>query len=598
MNPDGTHQMTFYGNMHPNNVYIDAKPIPNSEKIVASFSWGHGSTEHAGSIGIIDPRQGPDEKSAMKKISKGKNYRDPWAFSETAFLAATGTRLILMNGEGNEQTFLDLPQEWKENKLTVHEPRPVIKRTPERAVSDMTDSTAKTGKLLLSDVYQGRNMVGVQRGEIKKLLILETLAKPINYTGGMEPLSWGGTFTLERIIGTVPVEADGSANFELPAGRSFFFVALDEKDLSVKRMQSFLSVMPGETNSCIGCHEERTATPPRYAGFPIAFKRAPSPITPVADFRGVDGLGNKLAVSTGIPDVIDFPRDVQPIFDARCVSCHSPDKREGGVSLVGHRTPFYSISYATLTAKTLVADGRNLPQSNYAPRTIGSGASRLLKFTDGTHYDVKLTEREQKVLRLWIETGAAYPGTYAGLGSGMLGGYAENKQDVQDLQWPETQAMKDTLLQNCASCHTSKQKMRLPYAFSDETDMTWWIIKRNDRRQKFSRQLVFDLTVPEKSTILLAPLAKSAGGYESCGSAIFQDKNDPRCQTILAAIERGKAHLGSVKRFDMPGFIPRPQYIRELKKYGILPKEHAAATPVDTYALEQQYWRSLWYKPQ
>ena len=47
---------------------------------------------------------------------------------------------------------------------------------------------------------------------------------PIHYTGGMDPISYGGTFTLERIVGTVPVEADGSAYLELPALRSFFFV--------------------------------------------------------------------------------------------------------------------------------------------------------------------------------------------------------------------------------------------------------------------------------------------------------------------------------------------------------------------------------------
>ncbi len=48
-------------------------------------------------------------------------------------------------------------------------------------------------------------------GEIKKLLVLETLPKPINYTGGMDPLTYGGSFTLERVMGTVPVEPDGSA---------------------------------------------------------------------------------------------------------------------------------------------------------------------------------------------------------------------------------------------------------------------------------------------------------------------------------------------------------------------------------------------------
>ena len=104
----------------------------------------------------------------------------------------------------------------------------------------------------------------------------ESLPKPINFTGGMEPLSYGGTFTLERILGTVPVEADGSAYFEVPAMRSVFFIALDGSDRAVKRMQSFTGVQPGESLGCIGCHEQRTSAPPsgdRPA--PLALRRAP-----------------------------------------------------------------------------------------------------------------------------------------------------------------------------------------------------------------------------------------------------------------------------------------------------------------------------------
>ncbi|MDR1922850.1 MAG: hypothetical protein LBQ66_00630 [Planctomycetaceae bacterium] len=598
MNPDGTRQMVFYGNMHPSIVFIDAKPIPNSDKIVASFSWGHGNAEHAGSIGVIDPRNGPDDRGSARAISSAGNYRDPWAFSESAFLAARGTQMILMDEDGNEQVIFDLPQEWKNQKLTLHEPRPIIQRQPERVIGSSIKPNQTTGQLMLIDVYQGRNMVGVKRGEIKKLLILETLPKPINFTGGMEPLTYGGSFTLERIVGTVPVEADGSAHFELPALRSFFFVALDENDLSVKRMQSFHSVMPGESTACIGCHEVRTGTPVPVTKFPTAMKRPPSPITPVADYRGVDYVGNKLTSPTGIPDVLDFPRDIQPILDAHCVKCHSPEQRDGGVSLVGDRTPLYSISYYTITAKQLVADGRNLPKSNYPPRTLGSSASRLVKLCDGSHYETKLTQREKDIIRLWCDTGASYLGTYAGLGCGMVGGYAMNHLDRQDLSWTEVQKMTSTLRENCISCHTSQKNMQLPLSPSHEIGgPPWENMRPNDVRRKYSRQLLYDLSYPEKSVMLLAPLAKSAGGYESCGTAILTSKDDPKYQSILAGITRTKQHLDSIKRFDMNDFIPRKQYIRELQKYGILPKTHNPTTPVNTYDLEQKYWRSLWYSP-
>ncbi|MGL4595046.1 MAG: polysaccharide lyase family protein [Thermoguttaceae bacterium] len=595
MNPDGTRQMVFYGNMHPSTLFIDAKPIPGSEKIVASFSWGHGSKEHAGAVGVIDPRLGPDDKSAAQVITRENRYRDPWAFSESAFLAATGTKMVLIDAEGQEQTIFELEKDWKDKRLTLHEPRPVIQRVRERSIGKLTNDEIETGHLNLIDVYNGRNMEGIKRGEIKKLLILETLPKPINFTGGMEPMTYGGSFSLERIVGTVPVEADGSANFELPALRSFFFVALDENDMAVKRMQSFLSVMPGESTTCIGCHEERTATPQRQNRFPLAARRSPSPITPIADFRGIDPLGQ--TASTGIPDVIDYPRDIQPIWDAHCIQCHSPDKRDGGVSLVGDRTPLYSISYYTITAKKLIADGRNLAKGNYPPKTLGSGASKIMTYCDGSHYDTKLSDREKTLVRLWCETGATYLGTYSGLGCGMIGGYSENSIDRQDLNWPEMQASIKVLQSNCIECHTSEKNNQLPLSPSDEIGgPPWENMRPNDVRRTYSRNLLYNLTRPEKSTILLAPLSKEAGGYESCGKAVLTGTDDPNYQTILAGITRTKEQLDSIKRFDMPGFVARPQYIREMKKYGILPPHHDPATPVDLYLLEQEYWRSHWYK--
>ena len=118
-------------------------------------------------------------------------------------------------------------------------------RSREPVIPPHVDLARPTGRYLLNNVYAGRNMAGVKPGEIKKLLVLESLPKPVNFTGGMDPLSYVGTFTLERVLGTVPVEADGSAYFEAPALRSLLFVALDENDLAVKRMQSFTTVAPG-----------------------------------------------------------------------------------------------------------------------------------------------------------------------------------------------------------------------------------------------------------------------------------------------------------------------------------------------------------------
>jgi len=593
-NPDGTGQMAYYGNLHPGTVMIDAKPIPGTDKVVASFSPGHGQTEHAGAITIIDPKAGPDARASARRVSRQDHYRDPWAFSEDCFMAVSGTALVLMNRRGAAQEIFRLPDVDARAGFQMHEPRPLVMRPREAVMTARALETQASGRLVLEDIYVGRNMAGLKRGEIKKLLVLESLPKPINYTGGMDPLSYGGTFTLERILGTVPVEPDGSAYMELPAVRSLFFVALDEKDLAVKRMQSFLTVMPGETTGCVGCHESRVRAPSASARQVLAVRRAPSRIAPIAS----------------VPEVFDFPRDVQPVLDALCVACHGYEKtpaggpRAGRIILSGDRGPMFSHSYYTLTTAGLFSDGRNQARSNYAPRTLGSSASKILTMLDGSHYKVRATAAQKQILRLWIDSGAAYPGTYAALGTGMIGGYDQNNEVNTDFDWPATKAATQALTQRCQGCHQREPGRLLPLNLSDERGVSFWQPQIGDPRMRTSRHIVFNLTRPEKSIFLLAPLAESAGGWGLCRdpktkepATVFASAADPDYQRILAMCVAGSRALEQIKRFDMPGFKPRPEWIREMKRYGILPENLKPDDTIDVYEIEKRYWRSLWHKP-
>ncbi|NQT83917.1 PD40 domain-containing protein [bacterium] len=592
-NPDGTAQMVYYGNLHPGTVMIDAKPIPGTDKVVAVFSPGHGQREHNGQITIVTPKAGPDEKASARPVSRGSNFRDPYPFSEDCFLVAQSTRLLVMNGRGETNEIHRLPAQLAQNGVQCHEPRPLRPRPRERVIPPRVDLKRTTGRLVLTDVYYGRRMEGVKRGEIKKLLVLETLPMPIHYSGGMEPISSGGTFILERILGTVPVSPDGSAYMEMPAMRGLFFVALDENNNSVKRMQSFLTVMPGETTSCVGCHEHRTSTPVNRVRNPLqALTQPPSKIAPIP----------------GIPDLFDFPRDIQPILDKHCVKCHAYEKtddsgpRAGGVILSGDHGPLYSHSYYTLTIWRQFADGRNLPKSNLLPRSIGASASPLMKKFDGSHYDAKATPHELDMIRYWIESGAPYPGTYAAVGSGMIGGYHENRQDISELQWPSTVRATEAIKRRCAHCHD--RFLPLPIALSHDRRAP----PRRGQPGYSPRHLVFNLTRPEKSLILLAPLSSKACGYALCkprgrtgepdkSMTVFANTNDTDYQTILSLCRGGKKRLDQIKRFDMPGFRPLPSYIREMKKYGILPENLAADAKIDVYAADRAYWRSLWWRP-
>jgi mono/diheme cytochrome c family protein len=582
MNPDGTGQTIFYGNMHPGIVMLDAKPVPGTQKVIANFSPGHGATDHKGIATIVSPAAGPDDRGSARALHKAPLIEDPYALSEDCFLAARGKQIVVFDGQGNVAPLLTWTGEGD-----LREPRPVAPRPREPVIASRGDRNKPTGQFVLADVYQGRNMLGVRRGDIKKLLVLESLPKQVNFSGGQDLVSWLGTFTLERVLGTVPVEADGSARFEVPAGRPVFFVALDEKDLSVKRMHSFTSVMPGETSACVGCHEARTRTPESWRRADLmAMRQPPSNIEPF----------------DGFPDVLDFPRDIQPILDKRCAECHNPRRRDGGVTLAGDLGPIWSQSYFSLFAYRQVADGRN-GLGNYPPRTVGSSASPLLKKLEPGHYDVKVTPREWRTVWLWIESGAPYAGTYAGL---------RNEADQQKSQAAVAGVFKegaDVLQARCGQCHALGEKAdedRRPlplrsYGYHRRsvgrpTGAFERVVLENDPIARYSSNILLNFSRPAFSALLLGPLSKRAGGYATCGE-VFRDTADPGYRRLLGLIEKAKTALDEEPRYATPGFKPNRQYVREMKKYGILPPEFdLTKDPIDVFQADQAYWRAAWYR--
>ena len=458
-------------------------------------------------------------------------------------------------------------------------------------------------------------MQGVRRGTIKNLLVLEDLPKPVNFHGGgTTPIAHGGSWTLKRILGTVPVAEDGSAQFEAPAMRSLYLALLDESDRSVKQMRSFVTLQPGEQRGCVGCHESRTESP-TSGQTPLALRRPPARIEPIA----------------GVPEVLDFPRDIQPILDRRCVSCHNAERRDGAVVLTGDRGPTYSLAYYNLLLYRQIADGggygwagvRNVqgrPIGNDAPNTTYSSAASLMDKIDGSHYDVKLTAAERTMIRLWIDTAAQYAGTYAAYGTGQIGGWWRNNEPIREMadRWPSTPPAREAVERRCGACHGRM----LPRFVTDQVavdqygDLEGW----QRPTSRFSRHTVFDLTCPEKSLMLLAALDRAAGGYASgqlptkpvliqenraegpkpvSHPIVFLSTADPDYQKILTHLRAARARLDEIKRFDMPGFKPRPEYVRDMIRFGILAAGFdAAKMPIDVYATDQAYWKSFWPLPQ
>jgi hypothetical protein len=583
MNPDGTGVMTYFGNQEHYPLLIDAKPIPGSDELLLIDSPGHGRSDHRGFISTITAKYGPDDKRGYRRLTNKPAFNDPAPINRRSFVAASYKQLVFGDHSGDLVPILTY-----KGKADIHEPVPVMVRPREKILADRTDDSQTTGQMVLADVYSGRNMEGVQPGQIKKLLILEVLPKPVNFSGGMDLTSWLGTFLLERVLGTVPVEEDGSAYFEVPAGRPVFFVALDANDLSVKRMQSFTNVMPGEVLGCVGCHERRMQTPiPISSNTLMAVKRPPSKIEP---FRG-------------LPDVLDFRKHIQPILDARCVTCHNYQKPQGHVVLTEDLGARWSISYYTLLATGQVADGRN-GLGNQKPRTIGSAASELMRTIDGSHYDVHVTPSQWRTVWLWLESGAPYAGTYAAL----------RNAEEQVREGPVYSVFHSRVLhQRCRRCHIpGGQAPALPQVMSTQerralvrrfqTAPHERIVGEDDYR--FSAHVLLNMSRPQYSALLLGPLPKAAGGWESCRHQ-FSGKDDPDYKLLLREIRKRKTKLDHPPRYGMPSFKPNRQYVREMKRFGILPASsgHSPAEfnlhrdAIDVFETDRRYWRLFWCKP-
>jgi hypothetical protein len=345
------------------------------------------------------------------------------------------------------------------------------------------------------------------------------------------------------VCGEFPVEADGSAYVELPALRSLQFVALDANGLSVKHMLSMVSVMPGETTGCTGCHEPRTQSPPWRMGKLMALARPPS----------------KLAPTAGVPEIIDFPRDVQPVLDALCVRCHNADDLAGRTDLSGEQGCGRSFGFINLSRDGRASLNRT-SAGNLAPRAYGSAASPVLKYFAEAHYGVKPSPTQRRLVQTWLDGGVTYRGAYSAAANRVGPGKADG-----------------LVATFCGGCHRQKAKpgQQAPVfgGFGDKS-------------------LIYNFRRPQKSIALRAPLAKGAGGLGWCraadGQAVFASPQDKNYTEILAGIELGAGRFRAVDPYrEMAG-----QAAEKLKLYGVLPDGfNANLRSHNVFDIERKYFR-------
>ena len=198
------------------------------------------------------------------------------------------------------------------------------------------------------------------------------------------------------ILGTVPVEDDGSAYFRVPSGVPVFFQALDEDGLALQTMRSLTYVQPGQTLACIGCHESRDAAPPP-GGFQLATRRPPSKLKP-----GPSGTWP-----------LRFDALVQPVLDQRCVSCHQSTSRVPEATAFDLTPPHaYDslMNYADDDLRKLVFERDKSVVGDCPARK--SKLLELLSHDDG-HHDVHLEADDLARLVAWMDTYAQRLGSYS-----------------------------------------------------------------------------------------------------------------------------------------------------------------------------------------
>jgi hypothetical protein len=454
MNPDGTQVNTFWGNQSVwPDLLKDARSIPNSRRVMFTGSAHH--NWFSGSVGILDPKKGYNFPDGLTKVTadvpwpesgngpvdpiespryhpsgKYAAYYSPYPLGEQDFLVSAnrGGKFLLywMDVDGNRELIYE----------GVHNifhaiplrPRRLPPRIPDRVAwpDEQRRLNPERGIIYSNNVYYGAP--GELQGKAHYLRVLNIDPKTYTYWHKRPYISTGPVVSMvqsegvKRVLGTVPVERDGSVAFRAPPGMALHFQLLDEDYRALHTMRSFTGVMPGETRGCLGCHESHSRAPHQPDEETIAWARGPREITP----------------PPWKDDTVSYVRYVQPVLDKYCGDCHQGDGEAKEVLDLTQRPGFliFDEPYVTLTgrptwgrpyetpaepppgfgiANTLMVEayGKTDPQAYATPKpmTALSYKSRLIELaSSGDHYDVRVDPISLRRLILWVDTMCPYRG--------------------------------------------------------------------------------------------------------------------------------------------------------------------------------------------
>ena len=448
--PDGTGLSGVFGNrvLSPA-TFMFASDVPGRAGTYLCIMTSHNGPCN-GAVGLIDVSLGGNAQRAIRNLTPEVNvppvedgirgnwvrgpYTTPYPVDDARYLVSKAGEVQLRRFDSDEVRTLLMPQG---DGLGWYSPQPLAPRAKpvaQRANVRKAD-TGPFAEVVVQDVYIG--LEGhVKRGEVKRLAVIQEMEKDIRAEtskrqfGFQFPVvSCGATYAPKRVWGFADVESDGSAHFLAPANVPIYFLPLDAEGRAVQRMRTFTHFMPGERQSCIGCHVDRNyvSMSPAQIGKSIAAQRPAARLEPP---------------TWGSDNGFSFPRNVQPVLNRHCVKCHSGNDGAPEPELTGDRTDYFNVAYENLARRGTGAEsggdvraymknfGKNpytswIPTFNgleenilwITPKTWGSPVSKLSQIVasghprkDGTPR-VRLTDDERLRIHMWIDLNVPYYGT-------------------------------------------------------------------------------------------------------------------------------------------------------------------------------------------
>jgi len=419
---------------------VDIRAIPGSHKFVATAAPHHGHS--LGSLVMVDPRvEDDDMMGPVKRMTpevgfpesqRGKLvYGQPWPLSEDYYLCAyeptAGRPAGTMYGIYLVDTFGNKELIYRDPSIACQSPIPVKARTKPPVIPEMSrrldPDPPKEATVGVANVYntrkpfpKGTKVVSLRIFQIFPLSVASS--KVTHATGCQIPQARDSVNLTRSVLGTVPVEEDGSAHFIVPAGKEVFFQALDADGLAITSMRSGTHFQPGERTVCQGCHEPKygVATSPSKK-VAMAMRRAPSKLKPEADGT----------------NPFSYPRLIQPVLDKHCVKCHEKNKDNKELkkrppplgseivqtkrrSYMNPKTKYF-VSYLSLAPKYGFYDygGKNWTDPKWyrtTPGEFGARASKLYQMLKEGHKKVKLSPDEMRRITVWLDSCSPFYGVY------------------------------------------------------------------------------------------------------------------------------------------------------------------------------------------